>query len=51
MAADDWLYKVWVLLLLVLLCVRVWGRIIRMLIKYERDKQADGVGADDSWRR
>ena len=45
---DDWLYMVWVLLLLALLCVRVWACIIRMLIKYERDKQADGVSTDDS---
>lgn len=48
MVADDWLYMVWVFLLLVLLCVRVWVCIIRMLIKYERDKQAAGVGTNDT---
>ena len=39
--AADWLYRIWVFLLLVLLCVRVGACIIRMLIKYERDKQTD----------
>lgn len=45
---EDWLYRLWVFLLLVLLCVRVWVCIIRMLIKYERDKQADDVSTNDS---
>ena len=45
---DDWLYVIWVTLLLVLLCLRVWGCIIRMLIKYERDKQASTVNSDDT---
>lgn len=38
---DDWLYMVWVFLLLALLCVRVWVCVIRMLVKNERDKQTD----------
>ena len=46
--AADWLYMIWVTLLLVLLCIMVWVCIIRMLIKYERDKQTDGVSTDDS---
>lgn len=46
--AADWLYMIWVTLLLVLLCVRVLACIIRMLIKYERDKQTDDVGTDDT---
>lgn len=45
---DDWLYMVWVFLLLVLLCIRVWVCTIRMLIKYERDKQTSDVGTDDT---
>ena len=48
MAADEWLYVIWVFLLLVLLCLRVWGCIIRMLIQYERDKQASTVNSDDT---
>lgn len=38
---DEWLYRLWGLLLLVLLCVRVWVCLIRMLVRYERDKQTD----------
>ena len=48
MADDDWLYAVWALLLLVLLCVRVWVCLIRMVVKHERDKQADGVDTGDT---
>lgn len=49
MAADDWLYAVWVFLLLVLLCVRVWVCIIRMVVKHERNRKADDVSANDTW--
>ena len=38
---DEWLYRLWGLLLLVLLCVRVWVCLIQMLVRYERDKQTD----------
>ena len=42
----DWLYMIWVFLLLALLCIRVWVCIIRTLIKYERDKQTDDVSSN-----
>ena len=38
---DDWLYQLWGLLLLVLLCARLWVGLIRLMVRYERDKQTD----------
>ncbi len=45
MGVDGIAFGVWLALLLVLLCVRVWVCIKRMAVKYERDKQDDGVDA------
>ena len=41
---DDWLYQLWVILLLVLLvllCARLWVCLMRLMVGYERDKQTD----------
>ena len=38
---DDWLYQLWGLLLLVLLCARLWVCLMRLMVRYERDKQTD----------
>lgn len=43
----EWLYMIWVFLLLILLCVRVWVCIIKAVIRHERDQQTDSVSTDD----
>lgn len=48
MADYDWLYTVWLVLLLVLLCARVWVCIIRMVVRHERDKQTVSIDSDDA---
>lgn len=48
MVDYDWLYTVWLVMLLASLCVRVWDCIIRMLIKYERNRKAVSVDSDDT---
>ena len=45
---DDWLYQLWGVLLLVLLCARLWVCLMRLMVRYERDKQTSDVGTDDT---